>query len=1239
MNKFFKGAVGLCVISVLLVPTFTAAAAEDKLPESYSSVEQGYISSVKDQGQWGSCWAFTAAAISEASISKEFGKDIDISEELSTYFWTHPTEYGLQIGQSADTYTALLTEPYNYLNFGGTSAYAAFLMMSGIGPYEEDPNYPYSAKGKSELALNGLPEDKYVELRGKLPAKLTDFYYVNAKIDEMGNPIEAYDIDSVKRLVYEYGAVGSGYAELADDKLDENYINEYDGEYYYYCGDPDSMSNHAVTIVGWDDNIPAARFTNHGLTPEGDGGWLIKNSWGEKARNNGYFWLSYYDKTIYSMLVAVDFTIENEDDYYDNVYSYDNAELLVFLTNNESKIYSANVFSAENDGELLNAVSYFTGEAGSVHDIAVYLNPSDPGDPTSGEKVFQTTDIAPYAGYRSVMLDKPVSLKAGDTFAVVNKETNPSGTAYMWAEYGSEQTSDNCLTSEAKIKNGESFYSEDGETWSDITTLGLTSGNLRIKAYTVMPKEQQPSEITEESVSDIDDQTYNTKEITPPVTVKCGGNVLVKGKDYELTFKDNIEAGTASYTVKGIGDYTGEVTKTFTIKKLAMYYKTNTEVTFAPSADGTLDFPFTGKEIQPDVTVVTDGIKLTPGKDFTVKYKNNIYVTEYEENSAPFVTITGTGSVSGTLLISDAFKIVINAPAGHTHSLIEKESTAPTCVEDGELVEICSVCGYEKTTVLKATGKHTGEWVIEKAPTCADKGIRCMICEVCGEKLTETIPATGEHSYKATVIPPTYTEPGYTLYVCEVCGDRYKEDFVPVLTLGEITKFSLTKRDYQSLGLSWNKAEGADGYQLQIEKNGAWVTVALIDGGSNLSYTITGLEAGTYYPLRIRPFVIDSDSVKLYGKYKTGSANTAPANMTGFKLAERGVNSTVLSWDENPSADGYQLEIYVDGKWIGYTVRDGSEVSYTIGGLSAGTKYNVRIRAYITSGSKNIYGAYKTGSIYTAPANVTGFKLAARGVNSAELSWNKDSTASGYQLEVYKDGKWIGYTVRGGSSSSYTIKNLAACTKYNVRIRAYKTISDKTVYGEYKTGSIYTAPSGMTGFKLASRGVNSLKLSWTKNNTASGYELGIYKNGKWVTYTVKGGSSTSYTIKDLAAGTKYSVRIRAYKNIGDKKIYGSYKTGSANTAPSNMTGFKLVSKTASSVKLQWNKNTSADGYQLEIYKNGRWLRYTIKNNNTTTYNITGLAKATRYNVRIRAYKTNSGTTVYGAYKNGSCGTK
>ena len=360
--------------------------------------------------------------------------------------------------------------------------------------------------------------------------------------------------------------------------------------------------------------------------------------------------------------------------------------------------------------------------------------------------------------------------------------------------------------------------------------------------------------------------------------------------------------------------------------------------------------------------------------------------------------------------------------------------------------------------------------------------------------------------------------------------------------------FKCSSKTSTSVTLKWNKGTTASGYQLQQYKDGKWVTIYTGTKATNTSYTVKNLKAGTAgYRFRIRAYKTYGNT-KQYGSWSSEvKVNTNPYGVGGFKCSSKTSTSVTLKWNKGTTASGYQLQQYKDGKWVTiYTGTKATDTSYTVKNLKAGTAgYRFRIRAYKTYGNTKQYGSWSSEvKVNTNPYGVGGFKCSSKSSTSVTLKWNKGTTASGYQLQQYKGGKWVTiYTGTKATNTSFTVKNLKAGTAgYRFRIRAYKTYGNTKQYGSWSSEvKVNTNPYGVGGFKAKSTAKNSITLGWNKGTTASGYQLQQYKGGKWVTvYTGTKATSTSCTIKSLKANTSYKFRIRAYKTYGNTKQYGSW---------------------------------------------------------------------------------------------------
>ena len=277
--------------------------------------------------------------------------------------------------------------------------------------------------------------------------------------------------------------------------------------------------------------------------------------------------------------------------------------------------------------------------------------------------------------------------------------------------------------------------------------------------------------------------------------------------------------------------------------------------------------------------------------------------------------------------------------------------------------------------------------------------------------------------------------------------------------------------------------------------------------------------------------------------------------------------------------------------------------------------------------------------IYTAKltlAKVTGVKLGGRAADALRVNWSKNASADGYIVEMYQGNKWVRVAkITSNNTTTFRKAGLKAGTAYKFRVRAYKMSGKTAVYGAYSaTVAARTNPSVIKGAKLGGRAADVLRINWTKNTSADGYIVEMYQGNKWVRVAkITNSNTTTFRKAGLKASTVYKFRVRAYKMSGKTALYGNYSaTVTARTNPSIVKGVKIGGKAKDALRVNWTKNASAQGYIVEMYKGGKWVRVAkITNNSTTTFRKAGLAKNTAYKFRVRAYHMSGKTALYGNY--------
>ncbi len=402
-------------------------------PALYDLRTLGRVTAVQDQLSCGSCWSFAAMASLE-------------SGQLPAHKWKFSENnlknlHGFDWGPCAGG------------NYDIAAAY--FTRWSGPVAATADPYSPYVSTSPVFSPL------RHIQNFHVLPAKATSL-----------------DNDAIKWAVTNYGGVYVSFY------MDESSVY-YNPNTYAYNYTGTASTNHAVTIVGWNDNYSRLNFAT---TPAGNGAYIVKNSWGTTWGDSGYMYVSYYDTRMASGSSAVFYNAEDTTNY-NRMYIHDRfGQVSSYGYSGSLTCSAANIFTAQEDSSLV-ATGIFSNDTNTSYTITIATGVG--ASPGSGTTALTTSGVLPNAGYHTIALPPPVSLSQGERFAVIVAYTN---TSYAYPVPAAIAVSN--YSSAATGVPGRSFISHDQTSWTDFTsvngtatapirafTLGVITPPLIIKAY------------------------------------------------------------------------------------------------------------------------------------------------------------------------------------------------------------------------------------------------------------------------------------------------------------------------------------------------------------------------------------------------------------------------------------------------------------------------------------------------------------------------------------------------------------------------------------------------------------------------------------------------------------------------------------------------------------------------------------------------------------------------------------
>lgn len=483
-----------------------------------------FVTKVKLQDPYGTCWAFGAVSAAETSIlgsiylnDEDAYKTLDLSEKQLSYFLFSPID-DENNAQNGEGFYLESDSNLNLYNIGGDYYCSSFLFSQGVGLSDEckEGNEILAYRGANgyteQRAINGgfhnycysddddwsIPESYRFSFDYLLKSAILLPTPAEFEKDETGTEQYKYNSEATEaiklQLLQRRGVTLACYVDMAATAGSYSECTETNNWAQYLW--EKRAANHGMTIVGWDDDYPKENFVEEHQPPE-NGAWLVKNNWGSGENDfpnmgygnwgiktplkdsdgnivynengepvmvgSGYFWMSYYDNNITQpMSFVFDKKIE-EKDYIIDQHNY------LPVTGYEYKTYDSefkmsNIFNAKQN-QILDSISFVSPKNDLTIDYKVYLLVDGFDGPEDGFAISKGRHQIKYSGCYRVELDKQVIVQKGQSYSVVITLYDEDGNYYQ--NVVAEDVAEKSYKVRSVINKGESYFCK-GNQWFDL---------------------------------------------------------------------------------------------------------------------------------------------------------------------------------------------------------------------------------------------------------------------------------------------------------------------------------------------------------------------------------------------------------------------------------------------------------------------------------------------------------------------------------------------------------------------------------------------------------------------------------------------------------------------------------------------------------------------------------------------------------------------------------------------------